>query len=197
MPGRIFFQFPATFSPSSRFLRAGRVRLIVFHGPMILVSLWGDSIPANGQFFLVDSTGRSLVSKFGRKIVKTKCVAGIDLRSECFGYVGDPEDTSTWKLPIYFRGNESLTRNHIKNAVERFADCKIPDAQRAEVWRTIVGAARAHGIPAGTQPVSALTGNVHPETVNLLDADELELKEARAVGLLAAEKLLRWMGYAT
>ena len=129
--------------------------------------------------------------------MKTKSVAGVDLQMSAFAFVGDNNDTSTWKLPIYFRGNESLTRNLIKNALERFRTTNIPDEQRAATWLMIVGAAKAHGIPAGVQPVSALPGGAHPETVKLLDDGELELKEARAVGLLHAEKLLKRMGYAT
>ena len=126
--------------------------------------------------------------------MKTRKVHGVDLPASSFAFVGDENDSSTWKLPLYIPGNESLTRNHIKNAVERFADCKIPDEQRASVWKIISGAARAHGIAAGAQPAksqaSALPGKAHP-----LDAEDEELKQARAVGELAAERLLEKMGY--
>jgi hypothetical protein len=129
--------------------------------------------------------------------VKTKCVAGVEhLCAECFAYVGDPHDTSTWLLPLFFRGKENLTINHIKNALYRFASIKdIPDSARAEVLRTIQGAAKAHGIKAGPQPASVLPGGTRPETAKLLDADELELKAARAVGELAAERFLKQIGY--
>ena len=123
--------------------------------------------------------------------MKTKCVAGVDLGSDCFAFVGDPEKPEKWKLPIYFRGNESLTRNHIKNAVERFASTKIPDEQRAETWRLIAGAAKAHGIRMGQQPAPAYPKPEQP----LLDAEDVELKQARAVGELAAERFLKQIGY--
>jgi len=76
--------------------------------------------------------------------MKTKKIAGTDLNASSFAYVGDLEDPATWKLPLFIPGNAGLTRNMIKNAVERFATTKIPDERRAEVWRVIVGACRAH-----------------------------------------------------
>jgi len=131
--------------------------------------------------------------------MKTKCVAGIDLLPEAFAFCGDVEEPATWKLPLFFRGNEALTRNHIKNALHRFADTKgIPDSERAEVWRLIAGAAKAHGIkvPASGRPAPATVG-AHPYTAESDRVDEIdpELKQARAVGALAAEKLLKRMGY--
>jgi hypothetical protein len=129
--------------------------------------------------------------------VKTKKVAGVDLQMSSFAFVGDPEKPDTWKLPIYFPGDAAKTRNHIKNTLERFAATKIPDEQRAEVWRMIVGAAMAHGIRVGPQPEPALPVNARPETVQPLDAEDADLKAARAVGALAAEKLLKRMGYGT
>jgi len=133
---------------------------------------------------------------FGRNDLKTKKVAGIDLLPEAFAFCGDVEDPSTWKLPLYFRGNESLTRNHIKNALFRFTETKeIPDAERADVWRMIVGAAKSHGIAAGTQPAPACPGPARPNTAKPLDDLDAELKEARAVGELAAERFLKQIGY--
>ena len=130
--------------------------------------------------------------------MKTKKVHGVDLSASSFAFVGDLEDPKTWKLPLYFPNDAAKTRNHIKNALFRFADTKeIPDAARASVWRTIAGAAKAHGIKVGTQPASAAPDTAHPETLKLLDADEVDLKAAQAVGLLAAEKMLKRMGYDT
>ena len=122
--------------------------------------------------------------------MKTKKVAGVDCNQECFAYVKDENDSSTWNLPLYIPGNVGLTRNLIKCAVERFATAKMPDEQRAEVWRLIAGAAKGHGIKVGAQPAPTLPGSIRP-----LDAEETGLKEARAVGLLAAEKLLKKIGY--
>ena len=122
---------------------------------------------------------------------KTKCVAGVDLRPDCFAYVGNAEDPATWKLPVYFRGNESLTINHIKNALHRFAGTKIPDERRAEVWRVITGAAKAHGIKVGPQPTSV----ARPEPAEPVDTVDADTKAARAMGELAAERLLKQIGY--
>lgn len=126
---------------------------------------------------------------------KTKRVSGVDLGPDCFAFVVDAEDPATWKLPVYFRGNESLTRQHILNALYRFAGTNIPDAHRSDVWRVIAGAAKAHGIKAGPQPTPALTGKARTETAEPLEVLDAESKEARAVGLLAAERLLKRMGY--
>jgi hypothetical protein len=134
---------------------------------------------------------------FGRETMKTKKIAGVDLGSECFAFVGDLEDPKTWKLPVYFPNDAAKTRNHIKNAVERFADCKIPDdEQRTEVWRVIAGAAKAHGIKAGAQPASALPGSAHPSNhTEGADALDVEAKTALALGALHAERFLKSIGY--
>ena len=128
--------------------------------------------------------------------MKTKKVAGrFDLPASAFAYVGDENDTSTYKLPLYIPGNHSLTRNLIKSALFRFADTKeIPDQQRAEVWRVIVGACRAHGIKVVQEPAkpqaSALPGSAHPKPAQPLDAEDVAFKEARALGSLYADRLL-------
>jgi len=128
--------------------------------------------------------------------MKTKCVAGVDLPASSFAYVGDVEDPETWKLPLYIRGNESLTRNHVKNALYRFANTIMPDNERANVWRMIVGACRAHGIKAGAQPAPSGPGPERPKPAQPpMDVDEVDLKAARAVGLLHAERLLERLGY--
>jgi hypothetical protein len=129
--------------------------------------------------------------------MKTKRVAGgFDLPASAFALVLDENDTSTWKLPLFVPGNVALTQNVVKNALFRFAATKdIPYGQRAETWRTIAGAAKAHGIPVGAQPASSLPGSARPETAKLLDDEETELKAARAVGELHAERFLKSIGY--
>jgi hypothetical protein len=99
--------------------------------------------------------------------LKTKKVAGVDLSERCFAYIGNPYDTSTWKLPLFFPGDPKKTVNHICDALGRFEQTKsIPDERREIVRHTIVGAAKAHGIkvensfsrPATkTQPTEAET----------------------------------------
>lgn len=78
---------------------------------------------------------------------KTKKVDGADLPASSFAYVGDKNDTSTWKLPIHFPGDVAKTQSHIRNALARFSQTKgIPSGEKDRVWHRIVGAAKAHGI---------------------------------------------------
>jgi hypothetical protein len=77
---------------------------------------------------------------------KTKRVAGEDLTADCFAYVGDPEKTDTWKLPIKFSDDEK-TKRHIRNALARFDQTKgIPEDKKDEVKAKIVAAAKKNGI---------------------------------------------------
>ena len=77
---------------------------------------------------------------------KTKRVSGEDLSSSAFAYVGDPEKTETWKLPIRF-SNEAKTKSHIRNALARFNQTQgIPASDKADVLGRIKRAARQHGI---------------------------------------------------
>lgn len=77
---------------------------------------------------------------------KTKRVAGEDLPASAFAYVGDKDDTSTWKLPIKF-STEEKTKSHIRNALARFNQTEgIPAGERAKVLARIKAAAKKHGI---------------------------------------------------
>src|SRR6185437_6813361 len=77
---------------------------------------------------------------------KTKRVAGEDLPSSAFAYVGDPDKTETWKLPIKF-SSDAKTKSHIRNALARFNQTQgIPSGERARVHARIVAAAKKHGI---------------------------------------------------
>lgn len=78
---------------------------------------------------------------------KTKKVGGFDLSQHCFAYVGDPNDTNSWKFPIHFPSGAGPTINHIKNSLQRWDETKgIPASEKEKVWHTIAGAARAHGL---------------------------------------------------
>ena len=77
---------------------------------------------------------------------KTKRVAGEDLSASAFAYVGDPEDTSTWKLPIEFK-TDAKTKSHIRNALARLSQTEgIPADEKTGVRKKIVAAAKKHGI---------------------------------------------------
>jgi hypothetical protein len=78
---------------------------------------------------------------------KTKKVDGVDLASDCFAYVGDPDKTSTWKLPIKFPGDDEKTKSHIRNALARFDQTEgIPADEKPKVLAKIKAAAKANGI---------------------------------------------------
>lgn len=71
---------------------------------------------------------------------KTKRVAGKDLTASSFAYVGDPDKTETWKLPI-------MDANHVRNALARFNQTQgIPADSKAGVLAKIHAAAKKFGI---------------------------------------------------
>jgi hypothetical protein len=79
---------------------------------------------------------------------KTKKVDGTDLPYTAFAYVGNTEETFTWKLPICFRGDAKKTFNHLNNCLERFDETKgIPPEERESVWLILRGACLSHGLP--------------------------------------------------
>ncbi len=81
-----------------------------------------------------------------KKDGKTKRVAGEDLTSSAFAYVGDKNDPSTWKLPIHF-SSEEKSKRHVRNALARFNQTKgIPEDEKESVHAKIVAAAHKYGI---------------------------------------------------
>jgi len=77
----------------------------------------------------------------------TKKVDGVELTADCFAYVGDPEKTETWKLPIKFPGDDEKTKSHIRNALARFDQTQgIPDSERPAVLAKIRAAAKKYSI---------------------------------------------------
>jgi hypothetical protein len=94
--------------------------------------------------------------------VKTRKVDGVQLWPSSFAYVGDESDTSTWKLPIHFPGDEAKTRNHIKSGLHRFDEMTgIPDTERASLRLILFGAARSHGIPVERRQFSQSVDESH------------------------------------
>jgi len=74
------------------------------------------------------------------KEAKTKRKGGKDLHASDFAYVGDPEDTSTWKLPIHDAA-------HVRNALARFNQTEgIPADEKAKVKGRIRAAAKRFGV---------------------------------------------------
>lgn len=89
---------------------------------------------------LEDTIERVLVKAGLMKDKKTKRVSGKDLPPSAFAYVGDPDDTSTWKLPIHDAA-------HCRNALARFNQTHdIPASEKAKVKAKILAAAKKFGI---------------------------------------------------
>lgn len=81
------------------------------------------------------------------KEAKTKRVAGEDLTAACFAYVGDAEDTSTWKLPYKGFSTDEKNKSHVRNALSRFNQTQgIPADEKPKVKAKLVAAAKKHGI---------------------------------------------------
>lgn len=74
----------------------------------------------------------------------TKSVSGQELGARDFAYVGDPKDTSTWKLPVHDEA-------HAKDALARFSQTDgIPAADKPAVMKRIVAACKYYGVdPSG------------------------------------------------
>lgn len=86
---------------------------------------------------------------------KTKRVAGEDLPPSAFAYVGDKNDTSTWKLPLHF-SSEEKSKRHVRNALARFNQTQgIPDGEREKVHAKIVAAAKKYGIEVADEEKKA------------------------------------------
>jgi len=122
---------------------------------------------------------------------KTKRVAGVDLSPRCFAYVGDPDDTSTWKLPLHVLGDATKTVNAIKDSLGRFQQTQgIPEHLRESVRLLCIGAAIAHHVPVDR---SVLTKTV----VTPAQGAELttqQLKELEAIADARADELLAALG---
>jgi hypothetical protein len=85
-----------------------------------------------------------------------KTVSGVPVGRSDFAYVGDPERTETWKLPLHDDG-------HIRNAMGRFSRTDLPQSARREVAEKIVAAARRRGIASAAFEAKHL-GRRNPET---------------------------------
>lgn len=72
--------------------------------------------------------------------VRTKKVGGKNLTQSNFAYVGDPDKTETWKLPIHDAA-------HVRNALSRFNQTEgIPAKEKGKVWNKILAAAKKFDI---------------------------------------------------
>lgn len=69
----------------------------------------------------------------------SKSVSGREIERKWFAFVGDPNRTATWKLPIKDAG-------HVRNALARFSRTDIPRAARGAVLAAIRRRARQLGV---------------------------------------------------
>jgi hypothetical protein len=135
--------------------------------------------------------------------VKTKRVSGVDLPSSVFAFVGNQDETDSWQVPLFVRGDTGKTANLIKNAIQRFAEMKhIPDELRVQVWQRIVGAALAHGIECdakfAAKPESRPEVHAEVKAVELSKTEPVmtdqELAAVIANADLKSDLLLRSLG---
>lgn len=95
----------------------------------------------NATITVVKADGTTEVLKVAEG-KKTKRVGGKDLPASSFAYVGDPERTETWKLPIH-------DAPHVRNALARLNQTEgIPSDKMAGVKKKIMRAAKRYGIDA-------------------------------------------------
>lgn len=79
------------------------------------------------------------------KAGKTKKKGGKELHSSDFAYVGNPDDTATWKLPIHDKA-------HARNALARFNQTQgIPASKKAAVHARIVAACKKFGVDVASE----------------------------------------------
>lgn len=103
----------------------------------------------------------------------TKRVAGEDLESSAFAYVGDAKKKSTWHLPIKFK-SEAKTKRHISNAISRFDQTDMPNAaEKAKAWDRIVAAAKKYGIEIADEKDGKKSSIVEHERQERMRADRL------------------------
>lgn len=102
--------------------------------------------------------------------VRTKKVGGKNLPASKFAFVGDPEKTETWKLPIH-------DADHVRNALARFGQTQgIPAGQKDGVYRKIKAAAKAFGIEVSDETSRAIESSLPMSDDEIAD----KLRRARA-----------------
>jgi len=77
---------------------------------------------------------------------KTKKVDGCHLNASSFAFVGDENDTSTWKFALRVPGDEKKTINQLRGNLARWPQIapSIPESQRPTVALVLLGACKSH-----------------------------------------------------
>jgi hypothetical protein len=136
---------------------------------------------------------------------KTKRVASVDLPAHSFAYVGDEQKPETWHLPLFVRGDAAKSLNLTKNALHRFDQTKgIPASERAAVWFTLYGAAKAQGLNIERKEFAdvneAPMAAAEPEPIRVTAnrqrsyVDDPQIAEAIALADRRCDYLLRQLG---
>ena len=104
---------------------------------------------------------------------KTKRVDGEDLTASCFLIVGDPDDTSTWKLPVKF-STDAKTKSHLRNALARFNQLSgVSEADKKKAWDKLVAMCKEHDIDVSDDSKAAglfsSKGRLHLEVKDVSD----------------------------
>jgi len=112
----------------------------------------------------------------GDSKVRTKTVDGKQLSAGAFAFVGDPNDTSTWKYPI-------MDADHARNALARWGQHKgIPSDKEAGVYAKIVAKAKSFGIDVAETDASKAARSVSERVT-------AEAKAAKAAQPMSREEI--------
>jgi hypothetical protein len=127
--------------------------------------------------------------------MKSKKVAGVDLGSEWFAIVLDPQDTATWLLPLEIPGNAEKTVSVLTGMIGNWQKLRIPDELRDEAWHLLRGACLTRGIPVPRQ-TTVTTAVIKPvqteeQKPSVSDAD---LKKIEAMADFHADSFLKALG---
>jgi 2'-5' RNA ligase len=128
----------------------------------------------DGNYSYVDNFGKAVqvsdnLARFINKAEKkTKRVAGEDLPASAFLIVLDPDDTSTWNLPVKF-STEAKCKSHIRNALARFDELKdVPQDVKDAAWKKLVALAKKHGIEVDEDTDKAVIAyQIHKAEIDL------------------------------
>jgi hypothetical protein len=117
----------------------------------------------------------------------TKKIDGQCLNADCFAWVGDVANISTWKICLRVPGNEQKTINQLRGNLSRWPEIarSIPESQRSIVALLLLGACKSHFT---VDPSSEFELTLPVETPAELKQQEAEEKSAAAVADLAEER---------
>ena len=101
---------------------------------------------------------------------KTKSVGGKEYPASAFAYVGDPDDISTWSLPV-------PDEAHLRDALARFDQTDLPASAKKKVARKLASKAKKMGVDASGFKAKYLTAEADislDERQQLINGELLE-----------------------